>query len=288
MPLPPLHAIEALDRLERAGSALRAAEALSITPSALSHRLKALEAALGFAATRPDGRGLALTPRGRRFLEAARPALAALHAAAAPASEDEAGPLTVAAAPGFAAAWLCPRISDARAAIPGLRLTLSTGPRSDADVRVLFERPDRAPPDARPLIRPDFFPVCAPSLANAPGGMRRPGALADATLLHLYDEGDWRRWLAAAKAPDGIVERAARHGRSLAFGDANLLIAAALAGEGVALGDPITCDGALAAGALIRPFETTARSERGYFLELSADAPPAAARFAEWLAGTLR
>lgn len=295
MALPPLLAIEALDRIDRLGAAHRAAAALSITPSAVSHRLRALEAALGYPCVTPEGRGLGLTPRGARFLAAARPALSALAAAAAGdgrAADGAAGPLTISAPPGFAAAWLCPRLDEISTALPGLRLTLTVAGEgaageAAADVAIRFSPPEKTPPGARPLLKPDFFPVCAPSLLHALEGLRRPAALAGARLLHLYDEGDWRRWGAAAGAPSDLTDRAARDGRAAVFGDVNLLLAAALAGQGVALGDPITCAGFLAEGALARPFAATTPSARAYVLSLAPDPPPAARRFADWLIDAL-
>lgn len=285
MALPPLAAIEALDRLAHHGSARDAAAALSITPSALSHRLRGLEATLGRPVVTAAGRGVRLTAEGRRFLDAARPALDALRAAMVEAPAEAGGALSVAAAPGFAAAWLCPRLEEARAAMPGLRLSLrpDTDAGPEPDISILFVAPDRAPPNARRLLQPDFFPVCAPALANAAGGLRRPAALAGQVLLHLYDDEDWRRWFAAAHAPPGLAEDAAREGRAATFGDANLLLAAALAGQGVALGDPITCAGYLASGALVRPTPECAPSARAYFLLISPSAPPLARRFAGWL-----
>ena len=76
--LPSLSAIEALDHLARLGSMARTAEALNQTPGAVSHKIRALETRLGFPLTETRGRGVALTLRAERYLEAARPALAAL------------------------------------------------------------------------------------------------------------------------------------------------------------------------------------------------------------------
>ena len=44
------------------------------------------------------------------------------------------------------------------------------------------------------------------------------------------------------------------------------LIAAALAGQGVAIGDPIIAGGALSAGRLVRPFPLAIRAPSSYYL----------------------
>ncbi|MEL7463929.1 MAG: LysR substrate-binding domain-containing protein [Pseudomonadota bacterium] len=278
-PMPPLPSLQALEAVDRLGSVQRAAEALSITPPAISHRLRALEAHLGAPLVAPQGRGLALTARGRALVGDLRPALAALDAALAPPAAKVSGPLRVAAAPGFASAWLCPRLGAFREAAAEVAITLAVGADRAADVEILFL--DAPPDDAAYLAQPDFFPVCAPSLAHAMGGVRRPSALLRAPLLHLFDRRDWLAWARATGAPleadgaDGAV-----------FEDANLLLSAAVSGQGVALGDEITCARYLADGALLRPFSATSKSDRAYYLRLNRETGAALA-FADWLRSEL-
>lgn len=277
--LPPLHSLQALEAIDRLGSVQRAAEALSITPSAVSHRLRALEAHLGAPLVAPEGRGLALTARGRTLVGDIRPALAALGEALAPPAARAAGPLRIAAAPGFASAWLCPRLDAFRAEAAEVDLTIAVGPDPGADVEVLFT--DAEPPAAAALARPAFFPVCAPALAHEMGGLRRPSALLRAPLLHLYDHRDWSAWARASGAP--IAPSSAK---GAIFEDANLLLAAAVAGQGLALGDDITCARYLAEGALLRPFSAISESDRAYYLRVNRETGPALT-FAAWLKAAL-
>ena len=284
--LPPLNALQALDRIERRGSAQAAADALNVTPSAISHRLRTLEAALGFPVTTADGRGVALTPRARRYLAEVRPALAALEGASRRAgAADVAGPLRISAPPGLAAAWLAPRLTALRRALPGVALTLVSGQDSAADISIDFA--PEAPKGAAELIRPDFFPVASARVATAGGGLRTPASLRGTTLLHLYDHSDWRAWASAAGASASLVEDGARNGGAIVFQDANLLLAAAIAGQGVALGDAITCERELAEGRLLAPFDARIPSGRAYWLRVAPGAPQAATSFAEWLQAEL-
>ncbi|MEM7524830.1 MAG: LysR substrate-binding domain-containing protein, partial [Pseudomonadota bacterium] len=92
-----------------------------------------------------------------------------------------------------------------------------------------------------------------------------------------------RAWSARVGAPEGLIDDADAAGRAITFGDANLLLAAAMSGQGVALGDPITCADALETGRLTRPFAGAAPSERAYFIEVAPAAPAAATRFADWM-----
>lgn len=285
--LPPLPSLQALDALERLGSVQAAADALSVTASAVSHRLRTLEEAAGFPLAAPSGRGVVVTPRARALLAATRPALAALSEAFAAAhAAPAAGPLRVAAPPGFASAWLCPRLAAFRRANPQILMTLAVGDDPAADAEILFAHPADAPRAER-LVRPAFFPVCAPAIAHARKGLHSLSALAGQTFLHLFDRRDWAAWAGAAGAPEAMLRDAAASGREVIFEDANMLLAAALSGQGVALGDPITCERLLADGALARPFAATSESERAYFLRLRRDAAPAAEAFAAWLRAEL-
>lgn len=282
--LPPLQTLQALDRVERLGAVHAAAEALALSPSAVTHQLRRLEAQLGFAVVARSGRGVAITARARRYLAEIRPALDALEAAtAAAAGETARGALTVAAAPGFAAAWLCPRLSQFQAAHGEIDLTIWTTERGGAaEVSVMFLPPEEAAPGDARLLTPEFFPVLAPGLAHQ---LRvHTGAdLGQAPLLHLYSRDDWADWL-ARHAP-AVDPRAPRG--DVTFRDANLMFAAAEAGLGVALGDAITCQDALAKGALLRPIAETSPSERSYFLRLGPNPSPRAAAFAAWLTRAL-
>ncbi|QIE57445.1 hypothetical protein G5B40_19535 [Pikeienuella piscinae] len=225
-----------------------------------------------------------MTGPARRFLDEARPALDALRAAARRAGGAEpAGPLRVAAPPGFAASWMIPRLESFRNAHPGIRLTLVAGEDAAAEVSILFAIPEEAPADALFLMKPAFFPVAAPVLAQRAGGLRRVSALRGLTFLHLGDRKDWSLWAAACGAPADMIADAARDGREMIFGDVALLVAAARAGLGVALGDAATASAALRSGALTRPLAAEAPAERGYHLRIQPGAGRAAMLFADWL-----
>ncbi len=116
-------------------------------------------------------------------------------------------------------------------------------------------------------------------LLNKAGGFNEPADLLKVPLLHLVEVEDWTRWFAqvGVEPPDpeaGII-----------FSDMNLLLSATTAGQGVAMGDELTCGRALASGTLVRPFERAVKSLRAYYLVMEprkADHPVARA-FADWL-----
>ena len=119
--LPPVKAMRALEALDRLRSAGAVAEEMSLTRSAVSHMLRRLEDDLGFAVSEPDGRGIRLTVRGKRYAREARRALDIMTRAAA----DEpvlSGELKVVAPPGFAAFWLADRIGSFTGQFPDINI----------------------------------------------------------------------------------------------------------------------------------------------------------------------
>jgi LysR family glycine cleavage system transcriptional activator len=68
-----------------------------------------------------------------------------------------------------------------------------------------------------------------------------------------------------------------------------LVQTAAIAGQGIMLGDETTCAGALANGQLVSPFTTAIDSQRGYYLvrDRNKRASPATLAFIRWLTALL-
>jgi LysR family glycine cleavage system transcriptional activator len=103
------------------------------------------------------------------------------------------------------------------------------------------------------------------------------------TLLHLTDFADWEMWFQLS----GLPTEAAQTG--IRFSDMNLVYAAALGAQGVAMGDEFICQQAMATGLLIRPFDLAIRSPRSYFMIVPPEKAdnPASAAFRGWLRAEL-
>ena len=102
-------------------------------------------------------------------------------------------------------------------------------------------------------------------------------------LLHLDDDDDWLRWFdAAGTVPPNL-------GQGVFFSDMNLVLAAASAAQGIAMGDKLTCRQALDTGRLVRPFDLAIRSSRAYYLVMEHHrvANPATLAFSDWLKSRL-
>jgi LysR family glycine cleavage system transcriptional activator len=280
-----MHALRALDAFSRLGSVWEAAEDLGITRSALSHRLALLETALGFDVLVRSGKGVALTARGRRYAAEVQKSLALLHDAQDEVGKPIDGKLTISSTPGFASMWLCNHIASFQAEHPDLDLRIIANQEldqtvgRDADLYIVFGEGNWPKQQVQHLYDVDFLPLCSPAFLSMQGGLKEPVDLLRYPLLHLKDPADWRDWLTAAGVnwPQG--------GTGIRFSDLMMVQTAAIAGQGVMMGDVITCAGALASGQLVAPYPLKIKSRAGYYLVRSGQKRPtlAVSAFTRWL-----
>jgi LysR family glycine cleavage system transcriptional activator len=156
--------------------------------------------------------------------------------------------------------------------------------RSHIDVAVRFC--DIAQGRGTPLFEETVLPVCAPRLLqDAKRPLRVPADLAQHTLLVMEGHhgmppmADWAPWLELMRL--GSL----RGTNTLRFSNYNDAVAAALAGQGVAIGRLPLVASLLRDGQLVTPFDGSGHSQRGYFV---AAAPQAASNadaqdFIAWL-----
>ena len=124
--LPPLNALRAFEAVVRLGSMARAADALAVTPGAVSQQVRLLESVVGVPLFRREGRQLVPTDTGLAAAALAGEAFDQLARAVAlmrqPAKRDR---LTVSVAPSFAGKWLAPRLFRFQEAHPELEVWVS-------------------------------------------------------------------------------------------------------------------------------------------------------------------
>lgn len=241
--LPPLRSLRAFEAAARHLSFARAAEELHVTPAAISQQVKILEDHLGLALFR-RGTGVTLTEPAAAGLPLVSDAFDRLERAV---DRLRAGrdtrPLVVSTPPSFAARWLIPRLERFQARHPDIELRLSASTRlvdfdtEDVDLAIRYGAGLYSGLHVERLKAEAVVAVAHPRLAET---LRQPADLLGAMLLH--NEGmnwdptypDWPRWLAEA----GVAETEGAAGPPLRlrpFGDANLVIQAAMAGLGAAL-----------------------------------------------------
>lgn len=110
-----------------AGSFTRAGEALSLSQSAVSRQVRALEKSLSTVLFHRHARGLLLTEQGELLLRTTREVfgkLAAAEAALADSRQQPRGPLRVTTTVGFGSMWLTGQIGDFLDNYPDIQVTL--------------------------------------------------------------------------------------------------------------------------------------------------------------------
>lgn len=295
--LPPLNMLRAFEAAGRLLSVTHAARELSVTQSAVSHQIKALEAWLGVALVARDGRRLALTAPGAALLPGITSALDLMAQSTAGIERlTRRNTLVVNATSTLASQWLIPRLAGFCAQMPGLDVQLVTTVGhldfepaqydvsircfADAELAALPERAGWRDVSMGPFIPEKVTPVCSPALLAGGKAMKSPKGLARFTLLHTRSAPlAWQQWLEDAGAP-GLQPAG-----DLVFDHAHLSVQAAIQGLGVALGNPPFLGEALACGLLVAPFAEQLSGEKNYYWLRPARAAqdPASVAFCEWL-----
>lgn len=200
MSRPPLHALQGFVIAARLGNLSRAADAMHLTVSALSHQMRGLEQRLGYRLLERHARGVRVTGDGQRLLDRIGPHLDAIAQAFTPYAARREDVLTLSITPSMASAWLVPRLSGFLALHPKIEVNLLSSealvdfarePQIDAALRIGHGVwPDVM---AEPLFEEWLTPMASPALIRRMGGKRRP--LVEWPLLGDPDC-EWERWFA--------------------------------------------------------------------------------------------
>lgn len=260
--LPPFDALVAFDTALRHRSMTLAAAELGMTQSAVSHRLRRLEAYVGAPLLHRSPTGLHATPAGTALasgladlLDGLSDLRARCRAVAVPSG------LRVGVGAALADYWLVRRLPAFAAANAGMEVELTIVESEaelrapDIDVHILWQpaATARSSSTQRLLFQEQVFPVCVPGLL--PGGrtLRDPQALATLPLLHKGKPGrgqgaewSWPVWferLGIAGKPPAAALR---------FGTIHTAIAAALQSAGVVMARSLLVHDALNDGRLVR------------------------------------
>jgi len=265
-----------------------AAAELCVTPSAVSHQIKALEERLQASLFERRAREVALTPLGMELRAQVEPLLVALDSVATR-FEQRAGRrrvLRISVTPFFGSELLVPRLSgfaerhralDIRVETRDVGAQHTTG--CDASILLLPSPP--ADMIARALFPLRLAPACSPQLAEQ-YGLTEPRALLGATLIvHNGRPHAWQDWFARmAIAPE-------QSPKAIHLDSMFAIARAAERGLGVALLPVALRQGWFATGALVQPcageLET---SDRYYFVHRrEAAGNPDVTALRDWVTG---
>ena len=282
---PSLNALRAFHAVAVSGSHAAAAGELGVSISAISRQIRNLEECVGVALLVRDGRRMRLTADGRALEERLADAFAHIADAVESLRRPVRGEkLRVTAPPGFASAWLIPRLERFRELRPETEVILmdsveKTGVTDSFDLVIAWgcHEGDSHVIAERLSESEEIFPVC--DRKSCAGG-----GLAGATLLEIETVGkpwnwpDWDEFFLAV----GLTGLGTVTGPRLATA---LLLDAVRGGRGVMLANNTMAHDGLAAGWLVRPVAETMKIEDTYWLlsKRAASVRPEVLAFRSWL-----
>lgn len=284
--LPPLNALRVFESAARHLSFTRAADELNVTQAAVSHQIKTLEDRLGLTLFKRMNRSLLLTDEGQTLAPAVTEALGIILSAVDRLHRhDQSGALTISTMDSFASSWLVPRLSRFQRLHPDIDVRILTSDtlvdmvRDNVDLAIRFGHGDWPGLHIERLMDENVFPVCAPNAITEDKPLNIPADLKRHTLLHDDMQADWSLWCESM----GVTGFDVRRGPS--FQHSNLVIQAAMQGDGIALARGALVADLVKSGQLIRPFDFSLPSNFVYYFacpEANIRRPKVKA-FRDWL-----
>jgi LysR family glycine cleavage system transcriptional activator len=267
----PYAAMRAFEAVVRLSGFSAAADELGVSQSAVSQHVKALEEWLGQELLIRGARRSRPTKEGEQLTQAISEGLGRIsdvctHLRDKSRSEKA---IVISCLPGFAFNWLFPRLLHFDLAHPDLSVSIATDTGAAAfngvfaDIGIRYGIGDFSGAKTELLMHERLFPVCAPTLLprlSKIDDLWQQTLLMDENQHHGAASPTWDFW---ARACDLSVPTL-RKSRQL--GQSNMIVQAAIAGLGVALGREPLVIGALNAGQLVRPFPQITQSPLSYWL----------------------
>jgi DNA-binding transcriptional LysR family regulator len=286
----PLNALRAFEAVGRNLSFTAAANALSVSQSAVSRHVIALEALLGTPLFERKPGAFALTDAGAALLPVVRKAFDRIEQTMNDIIIEGGGKtrtLRVQFPTSFAQLLAVPILREFRSVCPDVILDIESPhtigqPGRDVDAALIYAKPHVSERVANLLWMARVTPLCHPLVAARAGAGLRD-FLAANELLHTKVESESRHLLWQMLVRQAGVDVEVERG--LVFDTAALAAQYAMSGEGVALLDPRLFAAELQSGRLVAPFDITVESGFGYYLTVHPEdlADPAIARFRTWM-----
>jgi LysR family glycine cleavage system transcriptional activator len=230
----PLNTLRVYEAVASRLSFAEAAEALHVTPAAVSQQIKSLEDYLQVPLFKRSGRRVELTAEGMRLLPGVRRGLAELESALQQLKQDRAGgPLQISLLSSFLQHWLLPRLRDFHERHAGIELRLHTSrepvdfSRTEIHVAIRMGAGNYPGLYCEKLLDEWVVPVAAPAVVKKFGRLPRGSDLSKYPLLEGSDE-PWRAWSDADGASKWLA-------RAPIIDDSAGVLAAAEEGLGYAL-----------------------------------------------------
>jgi DNA-binding transcriptional LysR family regulator len=284
-----LASINALICFEAAGrnmSFKTAAKELNVTPAAISHQIKALEADLGSLLFIRRNRGVELTEKGAFLLVALQRGFETISDTISQLRDQpEAVDVTIRTSTAVSSLWLTPKISAFWKIHPDITVSQIVsdvpGMTGHCDLSILYSNPDEGEEGYYKLFQ-DRVAAIGTRAFKDEQNIQTIDDLLRAPLIHLHnEETDWTTW------KDWFRElgRPAPKGRSFTLNNYTIALQAAQDDVGAMLGWETLTSPLLEDDRLIKLLPDTIPSPMGFYLRVHPRASEKARVFANWLIG---
>ena len=284
--LPSLASIRAFEAAARHGSFAKAAQELDTTAASVSYHVRCLERETGVRLFVRFAQRVELTQPGALVAREATAAFDSLRASFVHAANVEETRLSLTTLPSLGTSWLTPKLGRFRAkhADIALEIDLSadaqdlSGGRYDAAIRNGHGGwPGLRTHELFPSI---FMPLCSPALKEAAKALEDPQRALEVPLLGRPDW--WALWYRAR----GRAELPASSHFGPLLSAEYLDIAAAVAGQGIAIGSPILFRTEIDAGRLIPAHDLVVGTGRMFWFAypIAREQSRKIGAFRDWLA----
>lgn len=284
MQFPPLNALRAFEAAGRHQSFLLAAQELHVSAASVSRFVKLLEADLGQILFIRHASGVRLSDVGEQYLRAILPALQAISTVSQEyRQQDHRRTLHIIAIPAIAETWLVSRLWSFQQQHKNIEINLVLDDRAvdlrHKDTTVWLTYGGNVGENTQVFSLPDDYltPVCHPEIAKS---LNHPADIADFPLLVDIDwYSDWQRWQTVANTTISMHNR-------IDFERYSMVVNAAIAGTGVAIGHTALLETYLNNGLLVAPFSLTATADKQFHAVIS-EAPRrrSVKQFINWFSG---
>jgi len=281
--LPSLKMIATFEAAARAGSFKDAADELGVTPGAVSHQIRGLEAELGIDLFSRQSRSVVLTPQGRDLFDVVNRSMNEIDQTVRKLrARADTAQVSIGSTTAVSSLWLTPKIAQFWKDHGDIQINQEVRNRPfrrplSSDLTIEYAvNPPKEP--AQVLFDDRLLPLCSPDFAGR--DISTLDQLSKAPLIHDAKETNWTSWRNWFDDQGYSGELASRHRVN------NYAIALQLAqdGLGVVLGwkhlvRPLLDNGDLVA---LTDFETDAPG-RFYLIASDGNPKPHAQVFADWL-----
>lgn len=263
--LPTFASVRAFEASARHGVMRAAAEELSISPSAVSHQVRTLEAFVGTSLFERGAGKLTLTQTGALYLADLADALDLIEAATAKASQHgNSNLLTIHMQSSLLELWFVPLLRDFTNAYPDLQISVVTDPMASdfangiADVSIQYDKiVDEKSADF--LMAETIAPVCSADFLAEYGPITTPGSITKHPMIWCDAEPEeWNLWL----GQNGVGD--VTSARWIGFDLRAAALQAAREGLGFAMGRRPYMDVPLARRGLAMPLDIRIPTGFGY------------------------